>query len=113
VVLTKGFKHIQKPPHRQGAGSFEAQKVVFTSECATGPLNIGETFAELSGQNTSGITDLHSRPLAFKELTVEPLFKRPDMPADRARRDIQCFSSFAEGVQARGNFKSAQRIQWR
>ncbi|WP_231106097.1 hypothetical protein [Enterobacter asburiae] len=33
------------------------------------------------------------------------------MSADRARRDIQCFSRFAEGVQPRGNFKSAQRAQ--
>ena len=101
-----GFGLVIPEGAKQSEGAWE-----FMKWWTTQPEN-GVAFAKLSGQNTSGITDLHSRPLAFKELTVEPLFKRPDMPADRARRDIQCFSRFAEGVQPRGNFKSAQRIQW-
>ena len=107
MVFAERFKHIQEPSHRKGAGSFKAQKVIFTFECPACPLHIREAFAKLSGQNTSGFIDLHSRPLLFEKLAVKPQFKRPDMPADRSRRDIQGFSGFAEGVQPRGDFKRA------
>lgn len=96
MALAKSSQGIEQPPHGKRAGGFEAQEVMFTSECPTCPLHAGETFAELPGKNPSGLTHLDSRALSFKKLTVEPQLKRPDMSADRARRNIERFSGFTE-----------------
>ena len=107
-MFTKRSQDVKQPSHGERTGCLQPQQVVFTPESPTGPLDTPEPFVKLPGQNTPRLTDLHSRPLPFEQLTVEPHFKGADMSADRARRNIEHFSGFTEGVYSRSDFKGAQ-----